>query len=209
MPEFKGVEGEILRRKLIRDYPSFVQFANEGFCMTKFHHYVTHKIQEFLNAKTENAFDILLLSVPPRHGKSFMVTETLPTWYLGNNPRGEVIICSYQSTFAEGFSRICRDKFNRLAPDIWHVSPDKNLQRAELWATEQGGRCRAAGLDAGISSSIAIGSSMDRLASASGKALTLPSFSTGNPASWIYLKMTDLANAASPRSSRREECTSK
>lgn len=85
----------------------------------------------------------------PTHN-SFMVTETLPAWYLGNNPRGEVIICSYQSTFAEGFSRICRDKFNRLAPQIWHVNPDKNLQRAELWATEQGGRCRAAGLDAGI-----------------------------------------------------------
>ena len=150
MSEFSGIQGEIFRRKLMRDYPSFVEYANEGFCMTKFHHYVTHKIQEFLEVRTENAFDILLLSVPPRHGKSFMVTETLPAWYLGNNPRGEVIICSYQSTFAEGFSRICRDKFNRLAPSIWHVNPDKNLQRAELWATEQGGRCRAAGLDAGI-----------------------------------------------------------
>ena len=150
MALFEGVKGELKRRELQRDYSSFVEFVNEDFCMTKFHKYVTSKVQEFLSVKTKNAFDILLLSVPPRHGKSHMVTETLPTWFLGNNPKGEVIICSYQSTFAEGFSKICRDKFNNFAPAIFKVDCDKSLQRAELWATEKGGRCRAAGLDAGI-----------------------------------------------------------
>lgn len=147
---FEGINGELKRRELKRDYPAFVEFVNEGFCMTKFHRYVTTKVQEFLSVKTGKAFDILLLSVPPRHGKSHMVTETLPTWFLGNNPRAEVILCSYQSTFAEGFSKICRDKFNRFAPEIFKTDSDKSLQRAELWATEAGGRCRAAGLDAGI-----------------------------------------------------------
>lgn len=147
---FEGISGELKRRQLMRDYPSFVEFVNEDFCMTKFHRYVTSKVQEFLSVKTGKAFDILLLSVPPRHGKSHMVTETLPAWFLGNNPKGEVIICSYQSTFAEGFSKICRDKFNNFAPSIFKEESDKSLQRAELWATEKGGRCRAAGLDAGI-----------------------------------------------------------
>lgn len=145
-----GIQGELKRRELIRSYPAFVEYVNEGFCMTKFHRYLTQQIQEFLAIQTKNAFDILLLSVPPRHGKSFCVTETLPAWYLGNNPRGEVILCSYQSTFAEGFSRICREKFNRFAPEIFRNGPDPSLQRAELWATETGGKCRAAGLDAGI-----------------------------------------------------------
>ena len=147
---FEGISGELKRRQLIRDYPSFVEFVNDGFCMTKFHKYVTSKVQEFLSVRTGKAFDILCLSVPPRHGKSHMVTETLPAWFLGNNPKGEVIICSYQSTFAEGFSKICRDKFNKFAPSIFKTDSDKSLQRAELWATEAGGRCRAAGLDAGI-----------------------------------------------------------
>lgn len=150
MTMFEGIKGELQRRELQRDYPSFVKFVNEDFCMTKFHNYVCSEVQEFLSVKTGKAFDVLLLSVPPRHGKSHMVTETLPTWFLGNNPKGEVILCSYQSTFAEGFSKICRDKFNRFAPAIFKVDCDKSLQRAELWATEKGGRCRAAGLDAGI-----------------------------------------------------------
>ena len=89
-----GIQGELKRRELIRSYPAFVEYVNEGFCMTKFHRYLTQQIQEFLTIQTKNAFDILLLSVPPRHGKSFCVTETLPAWYLGNNPRGEVILCS-------------------------------------------------------------------------------------------------------------------
>lgn len=147
---FSGLSGEIKRRELMKNYPAFVEYVNEGFCMTKFHRYLTSQIQEFLSVKTKNAFDILLLSVPPRHGKSFCVTETLPVWFLGNNPRGEVIICSYQSTFAENFSKICRDKFNNYCPQIFHINPDKSLQRAELWGTEAGGKCRAAGLDAGI-----------------------------------------------------------
>ena len=147
---FEGVSGELKRRELKRDYPSFVQFVNEDFCMTKFHNYVCSEVQEFLAVKTGKAFDILLLSVPPRHGKSHMVTETLPVWFLGNNPKAEVILCSYQSTFAEGFSKICRDKFNKFAPQIFKANPDTSLQRTELWATDAGGRCRAAGLDAGI-----------------------------------------------------------
>lgn len=145
-----SIQGELKRRELIRSYPAFVQFVNEGFCMTKFHRYICEQIQEFLSVTTENAFDILLLSVPPRHGKSYMVSETLPVWYLGNNPRGEVIICSYQSEFAETFSRPCRDKFNLYAPQIFHRYPNKNVQGVALWETADGGRCRAAGLDAGI-----------------------------------------------------------
>lgn len=147
---FPGIKGELTKRKLRREYPAFVEFVNEGFCMTKFHNYVCTNVQEFLAARTGKALDILLLSVPPRHGKSYMLTETLPVWFLGNNPRGEVIICSYQSTFAENFNKINRDKFNRFAPAIFGVDGDKTLQRSELWATAAGGKCRAAGLDAGI-----------------------------------------------------------
>lgn len=150
MSMFSGIEGEIRRRKLRSDYPAFVEFVNEGFYMTKFHHFVCSQVQEFLEVKTNNAFDILLLSVPPRHGKSFMISETLPAWYLGKNPRGEVIICSYQSEVAETFSRPCRDKFNYFCPDIFGSQPNKNVQGVALWETEAGGRCRAAGLDAGI-----------------------------------------------------------
>lgn len=145
------LDGELLRRKCRKDYSEYVKLSNPGFCMTHFHKYLCDQIQEFLTVKTGNALDILLLSVPPQHGKSFTVTETLPSWFLGKHPDESVIICSYESTFAEAFSRRNRDKFNKFATDVFvDATPNTNVQGVAMWETEQGGRCRAGGLKAGI-----------------------------------------------------------
>lgn len=146
-----GLDGERLRRRLRKDYGAFVLFSNPGYYMTRFHRYLCDEIQEFLDTPTDKILDILLLSVPPRHGKSYTVTETLPAWFLGRDPTANVIIASYESTFAEAFSRRNRDKFATYVQDVWPDSkPNSNVQGVALWETEQGGKCRAAGLKAGI-----------------------------------------------------------
>lgn len=144
------LDGELLRRKCRRDYGEYVKLSNPGFYMTTFHRYLCDQIQEFLEYKSDNAMDILLLSVPPRHGKSFTVTETLPAWYLGKHPDYNVILCSYEGTFAESFSRRNRDKFNEYSCDVFGVEPNDKVQGVALWETKDGGRCRAAGLKGGI-----------------------------------------------------------
>ena len=145
------LEGEIFRRKLRNDYGEYVRYTNDGFFMTKFHRYLCDEIQHFLEMPpTGKAMDILLLSVPPQHGKSFTVTETLPAWYLGKHPRDNVIICSYEGEFAERFSRRNRDKFNQYNNDIFKALPNNNVQGVSYWETSVGGGCRAAGLKAGI-----------------------------------------------------------
>lgn len=150
MPVFNTPELELKRRRMVKDYGEYVEWVNPGFYMTHFHRYLCNEIQEFLEHKTNLAMEVLLLSVPPRHGKSFTVTETLPSWYLGKHPRGNVIICGYESKFAETFSRRNRDKFNDYACDIFGCDYNKNVQGVGLWETSEGGRCRAAGLAAGI-----------------------------------------------------------
>ena len=144
------LDGEILRRKLRNDYGAYVEYVNPGFFMTHFHRYLCDEIQSFLEYQSDNAMDILLLSVPPRHGKSFTLTETLPSWYLGKNPDHNVILCGYEGTFAEAFSRRNRDKFNEYACDIFRVEANDRVQGVALWETKDGGRCRAAGLKGGI-----------------------------------------------------------
>lgn len=147
------LDGEIYRRKLRRDYSEYVKFANPSFCMTHFHKYLCDKVQEFLEMPpTGKAMDILLLSVPPQHGKSYTVTETLPSWFMGKHPTDGVIICSYDGTVAEGFNRRNRDKFNEYTTQVFDVKPNDSVQGVALWETSEGGRCRAAGLKAGITS---------------------------------------------------------
>lgn len=146
------LDGELYRRRLAKNYAEYVKFANPGFYMTTFHRYLCSQVQEFLETPTDKAMDILLLSVPPRHGKSYTVTETLPSWFLGKHTDYNVIICSYDGTIAEGFSRRNRDKFNEYATDVFHCKPKPDVQGVAVWETADGGRCRAAGLKAGITS---------------------------------------------------------
>lgn len=148
----KTLDGELYRRKLRKNYAAYCEYANKehGFYMTKFHKYLCDEIQAFLELETDKAMDILLLSVPPRHGKSYTVTETLPSWYLGKYPDSNVIIASYEGTFAESFSRRNRDKFNNYATDVFGVLANDKVQGVALWETAKGGRCRAAGLKGGI-----------------------------------------------------------
>lgn len=156
------IEGELLRRKARTDYGTYVELANPGFYMTHFHRYLCNEIQQFLEAPCANgAMDILLLSVPPQHGKSYTVTETLPSWYLAKHPQDAVIIAGYESTFAESFNRRNRDKFNDIAQEVFlqqrkdgtyihDCRPNLSAQNVAQWETTQGGKCRAAGLKAGI-----------------------------------------------------------
>ncbi len=145
------LDGELQRRKLRRNYSDYCAYVNKGFYMSHFHKWLCDKVQEFVETPcTNGTMDILLLSVPPQHGKSTTVTETLPSWFLGKHPEDAVIIAGYEGTFAEGFSRRNRDKFNEYAEDIFGVKPNPNVQGVALWETEDGGKCRAAGLKAGI-----------------------------------------------------------
>lgn len=145
------LDGELTRRKLRKSYADYVAYSTPGFYMSHFHKFLCDTVQEFIDTPcTNGVFDVLLLSVPPQSGKSTTVTETLPSWFLGRNPRDAVIIAGYEGTFAEGFSRRNRDKFNEYATDIFHVEPNKNVQGVALWETADGGKCRAAGLKAGI-----------------------------------------------------------
>ena len=78
------LEKEIHRRTLVSQYYEYVQDANPGFIPSRLHEFLCDEIQKFIeNPNPSPAFDVLLISVPPQHGKSLTITETLPSWYLG------------------------------------------------------------------------------------------------------------------------------
>lgn len=52
--------------------------------------------------------DRLLISIPPRHGKTELVSIRFPAWFLGRNPDARVIGASYGSELAEDFGRKAR-----------------------------------------------------------------------------------------------------
>lgn len=144
---------ELRKKRLKRVYSEYVQQVIPGYYMTNFHKFLCDEIQEFEEAECPDdiSFQVFLLSVPPQHGKSTTLTETLPSWLLTRDPTMKVIIAGYESTFAEGFNRKNRDKFNTYANAINpEAKPNDNIQSVSLWQTSKGGQVRAAGLKAGI-----------------------------------------------------------
>lgn len=121
---------EVLRAILQTDYCSYCEFVNPGWLVSRFHKYLCDRVQAFLERETDNAYDILVLSTPPQHGKSMTVTETLPSWVLGKNPLWKIIEISYSETFAEKFGRRNRQKIEEYGGKIFGIKLAKSPNSA-------------------------------------------------------------------------------
>lgn len=119
---------EVLQELARRNFGDYVEYIHEGrYIHGKFTRYLTKQVQDFIEAKTGNAYDILILSVPPQHGKSTTITESLPSWYLGKNPTHRVIEISYNDDFASMFTRRNHEKIERAGQTLFGItigSPD-------------------------------------------------------------------------------------
>jgi predicted phage terminase large subunit-like protein len=95
-----------------------------------------------------------MLMMPPRHGKSDMVSRYLPPNFLGKFPTREVLLASYGAELSESFSRDAR-KIMRL-PQYQQVYPGITIARESSavneWAIEgTTGKAQFIGLGGGAS----------------------------------------------------------
>lgn len=86
----------------------------------------------------------LILSVPPRHGKSEQVTVRYPAYLLERWPKLRTIVGAYNSALVQKFSR----KTRRIAAQRIELSKDANT--ASEWETAEGGGLRAVGAGGGV-----------------------------------------------------------
>ena len=85
----------------------------------------------------------LILNLPPRTLKSFIVSVALPAWLLGRNPGSRIICASYADELATKFSRDCRalletPSYKRLFPGT-RLNP-KKASEGEFETTKRGYR---------------------------------------------------------------------
>lgn len=85
----------------------------------------------------------LIITFPPRHGKSELTSRRLPAYLLGKDPYRHIIFATYNQPFAEDFGRNVRQIVNSNAYKT--VFPNtvlaKGSQAADRLATEEGGLC--------------------------------------------------------------------
>ena len=87
----------------------------------------------------------LIVSMPPRHGKSEMLSHWTPVWFLANWPWKSVGLASYAADFAGTWGRKARDSVveNQVQMGL-RVRDD--LNRASQWQLTAGGGMMTAGV---------------------------------------------------------------
>jgi predicted phage terminase large subunit-like protein len=96
--------------------------------------------------------DRICVSVPPRHGKSQMVSIYYAAWYLGRNPTHKIMLVSHTTDLAVDFGRKVRNLINTAEyKEIFpSVELAKDSKSAGRWNTNQGGEFFAAGVGSAL-----------------------------------------------------------
>lgn len=78
----------------------------------------------------------LLVSMPPRHGKSHLVSEYFPGFFLGRNPEKRVILTSAEASLASKCGRKARDILNYAGEALFGVWVRKDSHASDHWNLE-------------------------------------------------------------------------
>lgn len=115
--------------------PSFCRVAS-GFLWQSRPHLlvICDAIYKLFNSDKE----VLIVNMPPRHGKSELISKYFPAWFLLNNPDKRLIFTTYSDRFAELFGRYNQDLFLYFMR-YFNCNIYQRKQSASEWLTSLGG----------------------------------------------------------------------
>lgn len=106
-----------------KNYVDYVYMVHRGrWKRSKIGVFICNEVQSFIEDSSIASYSVLLLSLPPQHGKSMSITETLPSWYLGKNPTHRVIEVSYGEDFAKKFGRRNKEKVAEFGEALFGIN---------------------------------------------------------------------------------------
>ncbi len=92
-------------------------------------------LNERLMDIAEGRINRLIVTMPPRHGKSEMCSKYFPAWFLNRFPDRRVILCSYGDDFAAEWGRKVRDLI-RTHTDRLDIRINEQSKAADRWDLE-------------------------------------------------------------------------
>ncbi len=121
----------------------FVKLTFPRYQVTDVHKLVCIALEKFVQDCAAGLSPRLIIEMPPRIGKSELVSRRLPAWILGNHPDWYVGLVSYGADLAESLSRDCRrivmsDLYSEIftrydTEEIEQVEIDKSSKAVHEW----------------------------------------------------------------------------
>ena len=143
---------ELERRKHAKecrdDLLTFCKYMDPTYIVAAHH----KKLAELLTQIAYGHKDRIAVSIPPRHGKSHLVSTLFPAWFLGKFPDKKVLMVSHTGDLAVDFGRKVRNiiadpKYTSIFPGISLAQDSKSAGR---WSTSRGGEYYACGVGAAL-----------------------------------------------------------
>jgi len=94
-------------------------------------------IARHLEAVERGEITRLMITMPPRHGKSMLASEFFPAWYLGRNPDHYVVTATYAQDLADDFGRKVKNQiedfgFKAIFPGVGLADDSKSAKRFHI-----------------------------------------------------------------------------
>lgn len=91
-------------------------------------------IARHLEAVERGEIKRLMITMPPRHGKSMLASEFFPAWYMGRNPGHYVVTATYAQDLADDFGRKVKNQiddttFKQVFPGVGLADDSKSSKR--------------------------------------------------------------------------------
>lgn len=130
------------------DLIAFCQHMQPDYKVGKHHRILADMLMDIEQGKK----DRICVNIPPRHGKSQLVSIMFPAWYLGRNPGKKVMMVSHTTDLAVDFGRkvrnlIATDDYKAIFPTVSLAVDSKSAGR---WNTSVGGEYYACGIGSSI-----------------------------------------------------------
>jgi hypothetical protein len=93
----------------------------------------------------------LVVSLPPRHFKTFMGSICLPAWILAHNPSAKIILLTYGQDLADKTAYAIRNILrSEWFPQAFHTRLKKDRAKLMDFVTTDGGGVRSLSIDGGV-----------------------------------------------------------
>ena len=128
---------ELLARRRAREsLLDFTTYTKPDYQVSWHHRALCAALDQFVSGETTR----LMVSMPPRHGKSELVSRRLPAYLLGRDPDTSVIACSYSADLASAMNRDVQRIID--SPAYHRLFPDTTLYGSNVRTTAQGAYLR-------------------------------------------------------------------
>ena len=147
----KTLKSDKKRRSLLE----YTKSTHPDYLAGWVHEDICKKLEQFSLDVENKKSPRLILTLPPRTGKSMLAAERFPGWHLAKNPRHEVVVASYALKPAR--DRTTEARRVVLTEEVQALMPTLRLRKDTYakvdWRLEQGGGVLAVGVTGALTGS--------------------------------------------------------